>query len=299
MLCVSLSPQSLSLLRAILDRGRGSVRLDLSILQQTTIHPPSQLDQSCLTVQILTHKPSVLFVKTTHVHIVSSPVRSNGVQNLIHSVFSVHRRISSGILVKAPPAYSRSQVHNCCNNAGHGAVHKPPATLGESECRAPLPCLQNRPLQFPVLVPEAEPPRENAEALWQRGGKAGGHPHPNTTLLCSEIVSNLRDSVSDGMPDACGVELDRFAVFPCQHFYLFPDVLQRGAFRYGLSVVSCRRRPHQRPSPALRRSLEGGRRLLQGDKPLRLLTFMDILALSVSFPLSSSSRSSRATLQMV
>ena len=162
-LCASLSPQSPSLLGQ-----RPSLR---SSEPHPCCRPQSTsrrgFHESCFTMQIFPHRPSVLSVETTHVH---SVFQSSAVQV---SVGNVGERAASVL----PPL---SHLSGSCGvqpksisvatTLDMGAVYKPPATLRETEnTMGPLPCHPNRLGQFRVLVPHAEPPRENAEARLDGG----------------------------------------------------------------------------------------------------------------------------------
>ena len=132
-----------------------------------------------------------------------------------------------------------------------------------------LPCLPNRSMQLPALIPKAEPQGENAETCLN--ARVMLLPHNNldggdrarlmstNSRTCSCCASELfqicgrqailLDSVSSGRPDACGVELDYFAIFPCQHSNLLsPDVLPHGVSGSGSCVVSWFRLSQQCPN---------------------------------------------------
>ena len=125
------------------------------------------------------------------------------------------------------------KVHQCCNYTGHGASNKPPSTLGESECGVDaLSCLPNRLMQFPALIPKAEPPGENAETCLNTRVVLVSHNNLDGSDKARLMSTNTRtysccasklfqicgrqaillESVGNGRPDACGVQRDCFRV---------------------------------------------------------------------------------------
>ena len=103
----SLSPRSLSLQRGILGRSRRTVRLNLSILLQATIHQQPQFSRLLLYHATLSSQAKRVVCENPHMSTPrSSPVPSKRVLALVHSMLSVHRCISSRMLVIVPPVHS-------------------------------------------------------------------------------------------------------------------------------------------------------------------------------------------------
>ena len=106
-----------------------------------------------------------------------------------------------------------------------------------------------------------------------------------------------------GRPDACGIELDCFAICPCKHSYLFPRRLAalspwlRVLHRLLVPPVVSRFKSRATSATGMWRSLT--QRILRTllARPLRLLTIMDLFCSGLAF--FNSSWSSSATLHRV
>ena len=210
-------------------------------------------------------------------------------------MFSVHWCISSIILVNVPPVYSHQSPASDIHLSSSRGIQPKSISVTTPVGMGPRTSLHrhlvNRCVEwtrFHALrtgwcsslfsSQKRIHQRENAETCLNGRVMLPSHSYldggdgpslmSTNTRTCSCCASKLgRQAIllhplGNGRPKTCGVELDRSAVFPCQHFHFFPRRFAARSLWLRSCAVSWLRQPHQCPSPALRPPLECGGRSL-------------------------------------